>query len=597
MSRSLGRVERTDSLVLMEREVDKLLLGEYVPASLLLNNNLDVIVFRGKIDPYISIDAGTASLNAAKIIRKELRPALQTAVYRAKRDRKEVKDTVRFEHGQEKRVVNIQVTPLKIPKQDVFFFVLFSEVTKVKELTQNELRAGEKELESAKDRQIKELSEDLNSTKQTLQTIIEQQEASNEELRSAMEEVQSSNEELMSTNEELESSKEELQSTNEELTTLNEELKNRNQDLTVLNDDLNNLMNSVETAIVIVDNRFKIRRSTSQANVLLRLLPTDVNHSITDIRLGIAIDGLEQSLQKVTSNLELVRQEIKTEKGSWYQMRIRPYLTSEKKVTGAVLSFSNVTEMKKMEEEKQVHLDTLQWQVNDRDRKLFESETFAAIGKTAGMVGHDLRNPLQAITNDVYLAKNDLAKVPEGKAKEGLKESLENVGKNIEYLNKIVQDLQDYAKPIVPVAEETDLETLCKEMLFERGVPENIDVNCTVDDTVKRIIADKSMLHRILNNLIDNAVQAMPNGGKLTLSAHEEDGSTGIAVQDSGVGIPGNVESRLFTPLFTTKPKGQGFGLAVVKRLTEAMGGTVTYESEPGKGTTFIIHLPQKTSK
>ncbi len=145
----------------------------------------------------------------------------------------------------------------------------------------------------------------MNSTKLTLQTIIEQQEATNEELRSADGGGTVKHEELMSTNEELESSKEELQSTNEELTTLNEELKNRNQNLTVLNDDLNNLMGSVETAVVIVDHGFKIRRFTSQAQELLRLLPTDTNHPIDDIRLGIPIEGLEESLKKVTTKLEI----------------------------------------------------------------------------------------------------------------------------------------------------------------------------------------------------------------------------------------------------------------------------------------------------
>jgi two-component system CheB/CheR fusion protein len=595
MKRPLGKPEKTDSMALIEREVDKLLMAEYVPASLLLNNNLDVVAFRGKIDPYISIDAGAATLNVAKIVRKELRPALQTAIYRAKKDKTEAKDTVRFEHGQEIKIVKIQVKPLKIPKHDeAFFFVLFSETIKERVPTQKEVLDDKSSLESAKNQQIKELSEDLNSTKETLQTIIEQQEATNEELRSAMEEVQSSNEELMSTNEELESSKEELQSTNEELITLNDELKNRNRSLTVLNDDLSNLLGSVETAIVIVDNRFKIRRFTSQAQELLRLLPTDINHSILDIRLGIPMDNLEKLLLKVTSNLELLRQEIKTEKGRWYQMRIRPYLTSEKKVNGAILSFSDVTEMKKIESEKQVYMDNLELRVKDQAGKLIDAETLSAIGKTAGMVGHDIRNPLQSIVSDVYLAKTELAEVPDGKAKECIMESLEGVRQNVEYINKIVQDLQDYARPSVPISNETDLEAVCEEVLFRNGIPENIDAECKVNSSVKRIIIDKSMLQRILSNLVSNSVQAMPNGGKLTISAYEEAGNTLIEVQDSGVGIPQEVKSKMFTPLFTTKAKGQGFGLAVVKRLTEALGGTVTYETEIGKGTKFIISFPPK---
>ena len=125
------------------------------------------------------------------------------------------------------------------------------------------------EVESLKDRQIRELREDLEATKQSLQTLVEGQEATNEELRSSMEEVQSSNEELQSTNEELETAKEELQSSNEELQTLNEELKNRNQALGRLNDDLANLQTNTDISVVIVDRELKIRRLTVSAQELL----------------------------------------------------------------------------------------------------------------------------------------------------------------------------------------------------------------------------------------------------------------------------------------------------------------------------------------
>ena len=137
------------------------------------------------------------------------------------------------------------------------------------------------EVEALKDRQIRELREDLEATKQSLQTLVEGQEATNEELRSSMEEVQSSNEELQSTNEELETAKEELQSGNEELQTLNEELKNRNQALGRLNDDLANLQTNIDLPVVIVDNELKIRRFTASAQELLKISPSDVGRSIT----------------------------------------------------------------------------------------------------------------------------------------------------------------------------------------------------------------------------------------------------------------------------------------------------------------------------
>jgi signal transduction histidine kinase len=101
-------------------------------------------------------------------------------------------------------------------------------------------------------------------------------------------------------------------------------------------------------------------------------------------------------------------------------------------------------------------------------------------------------------------------------------------------------------------------------------------------------------LQRILSNLVVNAVQAMPEGGKLALDVSKETDCVVISVEDTGVGIPDDVKTRLFTPLFTTKSKGQGFGLAVVKRLVDTLSGTVTFESEVGKGTRFKVYLPSQ---
>ena len=230
--------------------------------------------------------------------------------------------------------------------------------------------------------------------------------------------------------------------------------------------------------------------------------------------------------------------------------------------------------------------------VEESARKLKDAERLAAIGATAGMVGHDIRNPLQAITSDVYLAKTDLAQTPESEEKKNALESLDEIEKNVVYINKIVADLQDYARPLKPVAKETNLQKIINELLTKNGVPENVKVQVKVQKEAGTLMADSDILKRILGNLVTNAVQAMPEGGKLTIQAYKEANDSVITVADTGVGIPEEAKSKLFTPLFTTKSKGQGFGLAVVKRMTEALGGTVTFESEEGKGTKFIIRLP-----
>jgi len=229
---------------------------------------------------------------------------------------------------------------------------------------------------------------------------------------------------------------------------------------------------------------------------------------------------------------------------------------------------------------------------NQRAAQLKDAERLAAIGATAGMVGHDIRNPLQAITGDVYLAKEELASTAESDEKKSVLESLQEIEKNTDYINKIVADLQDFARPLKPNVEETDLKLVIDELLQKNGLPENVKVSVKVE--TGKVVADSTFINRIMYNLVNNAVQAMPKGGKLTIHTYKEANDTIISVRDTGVGIPESVKGKLFTPMFTTKAKGQGFGLAVIKRMAEALGGTVSFESQEGKGTTFNVHLPQK---
>ena len=273
-------------------------------------------------------------------------------------------------------------------------------------------------------------------------------------------------------------------------------------------------------------------------------------------------------------------------------------LTDEKgNMVGTWSMVRDITQQKELQEKLQRHTTHLEQLVEERTQQLKDSERLAAIGATAGMVGHDIRNPLQAIISDVYLAKTELASIPESDEKKNTLESLEGIEKNTEYINKIVADLQDFARPLKPNAEEADLKIIIEDLLKKNGLPENIKVTFKIEAEARKVVADCSYINRIMYNLVNNAVQAMPNGGKLTIRVFKEANDTIITVKDTGVGIPEKVKGKLFTPMFTTKSKGQGFGLPVVKRMTEALRGTVNFESQEGKGTTFMVRLPPKTIK
>ena len=246
----------------------------------------------------------------------------------------------------------------------------------------------------------------------------------------------------------------------------------------------------------------------------------------------------------------------------------------EGKVLGARGIIADLTEHKRLEK-----------QVQDNER-------LVAIGQTAGMVGHDLRNPLQSIIGEVYLAKSEIDSLPVGENKRCLQESVQAIEEQISYMDKIVSDLQTFMKPVEAKMEIINLESLITALLAQTDFPKNIQASTQIDD--KLIVnADAQLLKRVLINLVTNAVQAMPDGGELIIKARTNDKKQiQIIVEDTGTGIPEEIKSKIFTPLFTTKSKGQGFGLAVCKRVIEAQGGTITFESEVGKGTKFIIELP-----
>jgi signal transduction histidine kinase len=207
------------------------------------------------------------------------------------------------------------------------------------------------------------------------------------------------------------------------------------------------------------------------------------------------------------------------------------------------------------------------------------------------MVGHDLRNPLQAMTNTLYLVKRLAAseKVEDRKEAAGLLGKLSDA---IQYMDKIVSDLQDYARPVGADRVETSLPDLIRATVSGVKIPGNVDVTVNVEDGLSNVKLDPLLFRRVLTNLILNAVQAMPKGGKLTITGSRGDESFTLAVQDTGVGIaPENLE-KVFKSFFTTKAQGQGLGLAVCKRLTEVQGGTITLTSQVGEGSTFTLKIP-----
>jgi len=222
------------------------------------------------------------------------------------------------------------------------------------------------------------------------------------------------------------------------------------------------------------------------------------------------------------------------------------------------------------------------------EEQLLRSQRLATIGEMAAMVGHDLRNPLQVIQSSTFILKTKEHEL----SKPG-KEMLEQIDDAVHRSNEIIGDLLDYSREVRLEHSRSGARVLTEMSLALVNVPDNIRV---LDLTMKgpAIEVDVDKMKRVFVNLTKNAVEAMPNGGTLTITSTESDGNLQISFTDSGEGMTEETLTKLWTPLFTTKPKGMGLGMSIVKRIVEAHRGSVRVESELGKGSTFTVTLPIK---
>ncbi len=332
----------------LQKEADRMVIGRYGPAGVLVTDSYEIVQFRGRTGPYLEAPAGVASFNVLQMAREGLLVALRAALQKAKKTRKAVRvERVRLRRDGQLREVHVEVVPMGDAVAGIHhYLILFEEHDRNRaESAASTLRRPSRGRESRQT--IVNLEQELATTKEYLQAIIEEQEASNEEIKSANEEIMSSNEELQSTNEELETAKEELQSTNEELTTVNDELQNRNTEMAQVNDDLLNLLVGTSLAIVMLDLEGRLRRFTPQAEKLLNLTPSDVGRRIREIRPNLSMSNVDSLLADVIANVATHELEVRDQDGNWYLMRVRPYRTIDNRIDGAVVAFVDIDPIKK----------------------------------------------------------------------------------------------------------------------------------------------------------------------------------------------------------------------------------------------------------
>jgi two-component system CheB/CheR fusion protein len=333
----------------VDKEIDRVLVNRFVPASIVVNEQMEIVQFRGRTGAYLEPAAGNPTFNLSKMAREGLLVDLRAALNKAKK----TNSTARAEHVRVKSVghtqeVDLEVIPVRGQgKGERFYVVVFENSLGSHQTAKQAKRQTEARERATNTREHGRLKGEVGQLREQLESLIEEHETTSEEFKSANEEVLSANEELQSTNEELETAKEELQSSNEELTTLNEELQNRNTELSLANSDLINLLGNVNIPVVMVGNDLRIRRFTPPAQKLLNLIPTDIGRRLQEIRPNLDVENIETTVQSTIENATLSELEVHEKDGSWYLMRVRPYKTWEHKIDGAVISFQDIDDLKR----------------------------------------------------------------------------------------------------------------------------------------------------------------------------------------------------------------------------------------------------------
>lgn len=346
------------------KAADRIVLNEYAPVGVIINEDWEILQFRGYTSPYLQPPPGRPNFNLMKMAKDELRLELRTAIHQAKNRQVPVnKSGIQITDNQQVRQVRIDIVPFKPDAaREWYFLVLFTDISSSTAVSQIVTGSGQSRRRKAnnQEQEINRLKQELSANKEYLQSIIEEQQATNQDLRAANEEILSSNEELQSTNEELETAKEEIQATNEELNTINEELQRRNIESTQVTNDLQNLLSSINIPILMLGGNLQIRRYTPVAEKIFNLIPSDMGRPISDINHNLNIPDLQQQILEVINTLNLKTQEVQDRDGRWYDLRIRPYRTIDNKIDGAVVILVDIDALKRSSEQLRTSRDYVQ---------------------------------------------------------------------------------------------------------------------------------------------------------------------------------------------------------------------------------------------
>ena len=566
-----------------QKEADQVLLAHYVPASVVVDSDMEILQLRGHTSPYLEPASGKASFNLLRMARTGLGLGLRSAISAAARNGHAItRAGLQVTFADSIHEVTIEVIPLKAISSEPLYLIVFTDTSPhsptEKELaSEHQAPAGTGKLGN-KDRRVAALEQEIVTTKVETQAILEEREAANEELQVANEEILSSNEELQSINEELETAQEELQATNEELTTLNQELSILNEQVKAARDYADAIIETVREPLVVLNADLFIMRAnlsfyqtfhmiaaqTEQhhlydlgngqwKNEQLRTLLEDIlpkNHSFQNFELDVTIPSIGHRTMLLNARRIVYEQE-------------RDHLI--------LLAFEDVTERKELEVQKEIFL---------------------------GMVSHELKTPVTSIKGFAQLLQKRFSK-------RGDVQSANLLGKMDAQLNKLttlINDLLD--KTIMEIGKLKSnpvsfaIDDLACEIVEQMQLTTETH-HLLIDGTARRqVFGDMERIGQVLINLLSNAIKYAPDAETILVRAVSQQEVVTVSVQDFGMGISQQIQEHIFERFYRGERLAQkniaglGLGLYISREIIQRQGGQMKVESTPGKGSTFSFTIP-----
>ncbi len=582
----------------------RLLLERFAPAAVLVNQRGHVVYYHGDTEICLAQPAGEPTQDLLAIARKGLGGKLRAALRKAVDEDAEVHvEGIRIVGHDRMRQIAVTVTPVD-GRFERLFLVTFQERPE----SGAELPSPGIEVGLADEAVVRQLEFELHATREDLQSTIEEMETANEELKASNEEVMSMNEELQSANEELETSKEELQSLNEELSAVNSQLQDKVEELEASNNDFINLLNSSDVATVFLDMDLRIKRFTPNANRLLNLIPSDVRRPFTDITHNLDDPKLHEDAAAVVASLAMREREVAGRDGRWFIRRILPYRTHDNKIEGVVITFADITLVKKADEELTAMNQTLEQRVFERTEEALRARDLAEQANRAkssflAAMSHDLRTPLNGILG---YSEAVLSGAIDAHCDDRVRSYIATIHAAGKHLLALINDILDLSALDAgkldlydSVLRPAEIADACLRLVSGVAQQSGVEVKIAVPKGFPRLRADERRVVQIVVNVLGNAIKFSPRGSMVTLSVRlDADDAIAIAIEDRGPGMSPEQVKRALEPFtqidnMTARSKeGTGLGLPIAKSLAEAHGGSLLVDSHVGAGTAVTIRFP-----